>query len=319
MNYKERVIKAINKEKVDHVPASFSCHFPVGCENGDAALKAHKDFVEATDTDILKIMNENLVPYSEGIKCAKDWDKIPGFTVNDAFIQRELDLVKRILDYNQGDRFITATLHGAVASTLHPFERDYGYDAGRQFQVDCYRENKKVVADCTKRVCEGMAEFAQKLIEIGCDSVYYASLGAENRLYTDEEFAELVAPNDLMIMKAIKDAGGYCILHMCKDGLNMKRYKSYAPYADIVNWGVYEAPLSLEEGRKLFPGATVLGGFANRTGIIVDGSIDELKAHAKEIVNGFGKTGFIIGADCTLATELPVERVRAIVDAIREV
>ncbi|MFR2985507.1 MAG: hypothetical protein ACLTMD_05415 [Clostridium sp.] len=42
-------------------------------------------------------------------------------------------------------------------------------------------------------------------------------------------------------MKAIKDAGGYCFLHICKDQLNMDRYKDYGPYADVVNWGVYEA------------------------------------------------------------------------------
>jgi uroporphyrinogen decarboxylase len=99
----------------------------------------------------------------------------------------------------------------------------------------------------------------------------------------------------------------------------MSRYEGYQPYADIVNWGVYEAPFSLEEGRKMFPDAAILGGFANRTGIIAEGSIEELKARARQIVQEFGKTGFLIGADCTLATELPTVRVRAIVDAVREV
>ena len=38
-------------------------------------------------------------------------------------------------------------------------------------------------------------------------------------------------------MKAIKDAGGYCFLHICKDQLNMDRYKDYGPYADVGELG----------------------------------------------------------------------------------
>lgn len=90
-------------------------------------------------------------------------------------------------------------------------------------------------------VCASSAE--RYIKDAGVDSVYYAGLGAETRWYTDEEFAKWIKPFDLKIMKAIKDAGGYCFLHMCKSGLNMKRYdEDYAALADVVNWGVYEAP-----------------------------------------------------------------------------
>jgi len=61
--------------------------------------------------------------------------------------------------------------------------------------------------------------------ETGIDSIYYASLGAERSIFTDEEFDKWIKPFDLQIMKAIKDAGLYCFLHICKDDLNMDRYK----------------------------------------------------------------------------------------------
>jgi uroporphyrinogen decarboxylase len=164
-----------------------------------------------------------------------------------------------------------------------------------------------------------MCELARAYIkEAGVDSVYYAALGAETKWYTDEEFARWIKPFDLQIMKAIKDAGGYCFLHMCKSGLNMKRYDDdYAALSDVVNWGVYEAPMSMDEGRLQFPGKTVFGGLANRSGVLVDGDENAVKKEVKQIIDGFGRTGLILGADCTLATEQNLKLVRTAVETAR--
>ena len=150
------------------------------------------------------------------------------------------------------------------------------------------------------------------------DGIYYAALGGEAALLTDEEHEQWFKPYDLKIMRAIKDAGGYCFLHICKDGLNMERYRDYASLADVVNWGVYEAPFSLEDGKKLFPEKTIMGGLKNRSGVLIDGTREELSAAVKEASEIVGRTGFILGADCTLPTEIPYERVRMAVDAARE-
>ena len=65
--------------------------------------------------------------------------------------------------------------------------------------------------DSMERIADGMCILAERYIkDAGVDSVYYAGLGAETRWYTYEEFAKWIKPFDLKIMKAIKDAGGYC-------------------------------------------------------------------------------------------------------------
>ena len=73
-----------------------------------------------------------------------------------------------------------------------------------------------------------------------------------------EEYAELVEANDRKIMKVIKDRGVYSFLHMCKENLGMHRYASYIDETDVFNWGVYETNFSLEQGRELFKGKTVI-------------------------------------------------------------
>ena len=55
------------------------------------------------------------------------------------------------------------------------------------------------------------------------------------------------------------------------------------------------------------------------SGVMVDGSIDELKAASKKLIETYGKRRFILGADCTLPTEIPYERIHAIVEAAREI
>ena len=100
----------------------------------------------------------------------------------------------------------------------------------------------------------------------------------------------------------------------------MPRYKDYGRLADVVNWGIYEDnDFSLEDGRALFPESAIMGGLANRKGVIIDGSDDELREAVHGIIRGFGKERFIFGADCTLPTELPYSRIHKIMDYVAEV
>ena len=98
----------------------------------------------------------------------------------------------------------------------------------------------------------------------------------------------------------------------------MQRYACYAPCCDAVNWGVYEAPLSMDEGCKLFAGKTIMGGLANRSGCMVEASQEELNAEGVRLAKKYGPEKYILGADCTLPTEIPYERIRALTDAVHE-
>ncbi|NBJ91671.1 uroporphyrinogen decarboxylase family protein [Parablautia muri] len=317
MTKKERVWRAIQGKEVDHVPTGFSLHFAKDRAEGEDGVKSHLIFFQETDTDIIKIMNENLVPDVGEIKAPADWKKIPVYSLKDNFMQRQIELVKRIMEQADADAFALGTLHGVCASAIHPIEARYGYEKVRQLFCTHIRENKALVVEAFKRIADGMCQLAVKYKELGLEGIYYAALGGEMRYFTDEEFQECIEPFDRQILKASKEAGGVNFLHMCKNGLNMKRYEGYHDLADVVNWGVYETDFSLEEGRQLFPGITIMGGLANRSGVLVDGTIEELQAAAREIIHTYGKKGFILGADCTVPTEIDYARIRAVVEAAR--
>jgi len=209
-------------------------------------------------------------------------------------------------------------LHGVVASSIHPLEKaGMSYDETRLFLLSALRENPKPVVSAMQRITDAMCALVEEYHAAGVQGIYYAALGAEKRYFTDEEFATWIAPLDHQILKTIKETGSYSFLHMCKDGLDLHRYSGCLDVVDVVNWGVYEAPFSLEEGRSLFAGKTLMGGLANRSGVLVDGSEQAIQSEVKALITQMGRTGFILGADCTLATEQDLQRVRYAVQACR--
>ena len=87
---------------------------------------------------------------------------------------------------------------------------------------------------------------------------------------------------------------------------------------DVVNWGTFEVPCSLKEGREIFHQRTVMGGLANRQGVLAAGSEEALVNTIRSVTVTYGRKGFILGADCTVATEQDLSRIRLAVDTARK-
>ena len=321
MNKKERVIAAIHGHGVDAVPSSFSLHFPTEEAAGDAAVKAHLRFFKETDTDILKVMNENLVPYVGEFETAAQYARaLPRFKADAAFIVRQIDMTKRILDACEPTAFTVGTMHGVMISSAHPMLNMRGgmsYEERRQFQLQLFHQDPTAMLDVCRRIANALCMLAEQYIHAGLDGIYYAALGGETCYFSDEEYDRWIKPLERQVLECIQQNGGYVFLHICKKGLNMKRFVSYSDCADVINWGIYEAPMSLEAGTELFKGKTVLGGLKTHDGILDHGSDEEIRSRVKEIIAAHGPRRFILGADCTLPTNLDTHRIRTAVEAAR--
>ncbi|MDO5733031.1 MAG: uroporphyrinogen decarboxylase family protein [Eubacteriales bacterium] len=320
MKKRDRVFAAIKHETVDHVPAYFTTHFTKDKHFDDPAVEEHLRFYEEVNPDIQKIMNENLVPYFGMIKTPDDWKCIPKLDRNSDFMRRQLEMVKKIFDRMDKDAFNIGTLHGIVASSIHPIEWHYGYEPVRELLCAHLREKKEPVLDAMKRIAEGLCDLARAYMEIGLDGILYASLGGERHYFTDEEFEEYIAPLDKLILQTAKEAGGHNILHMCKQNVNFDRYQSYKGLYEISNWGVYEAHLSLTEGRACFPDGAVLGGLSNQPdSVLCQGSREEIEQEIDKVLAEVGREGFILGTDCTIPTGVSYRQMRIATDYLKRV
>lgn len=317
MSKRERVFNLLEGKEIDRTPVGFWLHFPEESHHGNAAIRAHLDFMEQTDTDILKIMNENILYDGEShISCLDDIKKFKGFSRKDQIFKDQMEIIKRIRDA-AGEKYpIVATIHGLVASAFHEtgYAGNYtsmGYGLAL-FCRECPNEMKKVF----ETVAESLMEFSDCSLEAGAEGIFYAALGGEKNFFTDNEFEEFVAPYEKMVYDHIKKTAKFDILHICKSNINFNRYTALHP--TIVNWGIYGNDFSLTEGSRLFSDSIVLGGFPDRHGVLVDGTETEIRNHTKNALEEMKGKRFIVGSDCTLPTEISYPRINLVVKAVEE-
>lgn len=313
MNKRERVLTVVNGLKADKVPAGFWLHFPPAAAQGEAALAAHLRFFNDSGTDICKVMNENLLTADPHLQSAADWAALQPFSTDSDLFTRQVELVRSIVAAVGDSAVVLATIHGVVASASHVLGGPTIYDTDRDRLVRDLRENPEAMRLGLAKVADYLAALTRACLEAGADGIYYAALGGEENFYTDAEFAEFIRPLDLRVMAAASGRKGFNVLHVCKDHLNLERYRGYP--GDVVNWGVFSANPSLTDGRAIFPDKVLLGGLDDRSGVLVDGSHAEIAAAVQTVLQEAGDGPFILGADCTLPTDIDPARIRAAVAA----
>ncbi|MGN0372191.1 MAG: uroporphyrinogen decarboxylase family protein [Enterocloster sp.] len=315
MNERERVYNILEGKTVDRAPTGFWLHFPESMHHGDAAIKAHLEFMRQTGTDILKVMNENLLYDGESKICSTaDISKFRGYSRKDKIFIDQMDIIKRISDQTQGRYPILATLHGLIASVFHGTGFGGNYTGmGYGLSIFC-REKPKEMQKVFEIYTDTLMELADCSLEAGADGIFYAALGGERNWFFHDEYMEQVSVHEQRLYDHIKEKTKFNVLHICKSNIDFERFTVLEPA--VVNWSIYHNNLSLTEGGKLFPNSIVLGGFQDRSGVLVDGTEEEIEAHTRKILKEMEGKPFIVGSDCTLPTEISPERIRCAVRAV---
>lgn len=315
MNRKERIFALIDNKPVDRTPVGFWLHFPQSMHHGEAAVKAHMDFMRESNTDILKVMNENIL-YDGVSKIygTSDIHLFRGFSRKDAVFQDQMKIIRDVAERAGGEYPIIATIHGLVVSAFHQTGFSGNYTSmGYGLPIFC-RERPAEMHRVFDIIAETLMELVDCSLEAGADGIFYAALGGERNFFTDEEFDAFVKPYEKKIYDHIKSRTRLDVLHICKSNIAMERFAYLEPA--IVNWGVYQNGVSLNDGTELFPNSVILGGFPDRHGVLVDGSDEEIYKHTQEVLAEMQGHRFIVGSDCTLPTEIDTARIRSVVKAV---
>ena len=304
MNKIERVRAAVNGKTPDRVPASFWFHFPPkGKVQGKASVKAHLDYYRKSGVDFLKIMNEHPYRVEMNIKNPSDWRKIKPAPLNSPFYQDQLDEIKLITDELGGECLTTTTIFNPYSSGNH---------ASSKLVTEHLKADPKSVSIGLKTIAESLAEFAAACIQAGADGVYFAAQGGEVDRFEEGLFLDIIKTTDLIVLNAIKDMGELNIIHICGDNIRLHLYSDYPGH--VINWAAESSGnIPLHAGKNLFK-RTILGGMDNR-GVIVDGPADAIRQRVHDIIDSFGKKNLIIGADCTLPSDINVENIQIAIEA----
>jgi uroporphyrinogen decarboxylase len=303
MNKIQRVRAALEGKLPDRVPASFWFHFPKNQAHGKESVKAHLNYYRQANLDFLKIMNEHPYRVETPIKNPADWRKIKPAPLSSDFYQAQLDEIKMITDELAGECLTTTTIFNPYASGNH---------ASGKLVTEHLKADPESVNIGLGTIAESLAEFASACLNAGADGIYFSAQGGEAGRFEEQIFLENIKPHDLMVLDAVKDQGELNILHICNDNIRLHLYINYP--GDIVNWAATsQNNIPLPAGKKLF-NRTILGGMDNR-GVIVNGSPEEIQTRVREIIRAFGPENLIIGADCTLPTDIEIDNIRTAIDA----
>ena len=295
------------------IPAGFSLHFPEEYRFGKNAVTAHRNFLAQTGVDFLKVMNESRVTVPAYIVDPEDWSYINPFDRNTGFVRQQLDIIKALADTLGDSVPLIATIHGVFASAFHACRvSEDRFSRGNP--VDAHlRLNSAVTLAGMRAIAEGLTDFALACLDAGAAGIYYAALGGEEERFSAEEFEAWIKPLDLQVLRAVQERAGFVILHICKNQVRLPLYADYP--AAIINWAIHESNPDLAAGAELFRDRIILGGLDDRDGVLVHGTQEEIAARVTALVSQMREHYFILGADCTLPTDIDLKRIQWAVEA----
>ena len=318
MNKIERMQAVFAGKAPDYTPAGFWFHYPASLTAEEAA-DAHVQLYHQLDNDIIKVMDDSFGHMiTEGIHIEKpsDWRniKLPG---RDCSQYRKMESIIRLIAEKTNHAvmiFPTMWSPFKIASFTYCFA---GSDDAT-FMKHCAEDPESVLAG-VQIIADALTDWVKGYIEAGASGIYYSGQFSEPQRFDAATWEKLVKPSDLQILNEVKACGGYNILHICGEAehgfrSSPERYAGYP--GDMFNWDTHRTDLTLEEGKKLF-NAPILGGLDNH-GLLIEGSLDEIKAETRRLINVMGREVFMIGADCTVPNTIDIARLQAAVNAAKE-
>ena len=277
---RELVLKAFRGESVDRVPVGFWHHFTTE----DEWLHAFKDF-----------------------KSISDLQTIEPLGANHPWISAQVELVKSLIADFPEDIVAIYNIFAPVTYLKWLVGKVSG---GDDLIADYIVENRKALKHVLDVIGEDIASLSQRVIEeAGADGIYLSVQSIQDERVSAEIYKEIIAPSELKVLEAANGAKGHNILRN-----NIELFKDYP--AQVVNWAVGPEGISLAKGLNIFRGRTVLGGFENgKDGLLYTGTKKAIQEKVREIIADTGTHGLIIGADCTIPSDINHERIEWVREA----
>lgn len=324
MDKRERVLSALNKRPVDHVPVGFWYHYSGEDAQGERCVQEHLKYYRETDLDFLKVMCDGFFtfPIPDRIKKAEDWWTLEPVGANHPFVRDQVWRAKRLVEEIGKERCVFYNVYAPFSSIR------FGYPEDKV--MEHIRENPHAVMHALDMIAQTNALLARLVIEeAGCDGVYFCVQGGEKERFTEEEYRRMILPSDLYVLEHANRYSENNIIHCCGWAGAQNHLEIWREYpAKCFNWAVFVEGLTLADGRSYFGDRTVMGGYetlhldeamTQYKGLLYTGTKEEIQEYTRELIRFTGKRGLILGGDCTISAHLDHERVRWVVEAAREV
>jgi uroporphyrinogen decarboxylase len=320
-NKRELMKKVFSNEKADRVPIGFWYHYVPPRDHFraledknvlNAVIQGHKNMYKEMQPDFVKIMSDGFFGhpslYNSNIEKADDLYQVKSVGKDHPWITEQVKFVKEVNEEFHDEVYTFYSIFAPIHCIRLYFEE---FEGDNKKFPRLFLENPEAVDYAAKEIAKDLDILIDSIYKnTQIDGIYYSVQEIQDER-ADRAFHEkYVFPTDLHVLNTIKKYSDTNILHICGYGEYTNKLELFKDYdLSIVNWATHTENVSLKEGKEYFGGKVVIGGFDNNPGTLLDsGSDEEVEKYVKEMLEEAGTKGVIIGADCTISPDIPVER-----------
>jgi uroporphyrinogen decarboxylase len=327
MTHRERVRAALDGREWDRPPVSMWRHYFDRERAAEPLAEAMLHHQRTYDWDFMKFnprASYHAEPWGLKVKytgnrspdvvfapisAPRDWLKVERLSLNQPVFQEQLRAIELVSQGLGGRVVFLATVFTplSIASRLAPSEDVF---------MRHLRENASQVDSAIEAITETFTGFAKAAIERGAGGLFYATTAfASTKRMSVEEYRRYARPWDLKLIEAVH-APEFHMLHVCRDHNMLTELRDYP--VDAFNWDAHAVGnMGLAEGRAALGGRCVVGGIAQKDGLL-GATPQQMRGEVIGLRTAMGGRGWMIGSDCTYSPETDEALVRSVRKTVDE-
>ena len=318
MDRREWVSKAFNGEKVDKVPVGFWFHFleneviSAGMEDPsliEKNLEGHRKYNEEFHPDFVKLMSDGYFYRPEytypKMNSSHDLAKVKALPRDHEWINACVEHAKKVREIFGDDVLIFYN----IPSPFHHILKQLTGTSGMKEYPRCLAEDPDAFETANDALLSDMLNLTERVMTEGLMDGIYFGLHNDN-VFTYEQYCKYIKPSEIKILELANSIYPINIAHVCGYRGRVNDFEVYKDYpATVFNWSLHTTDLSIAEGKKYFEYCKcVIGGYDQTPGSLIHaGTKKDIQDYCIKLIKENGKEGFVIGADCTIPSDTPIQ------------
>lgn len=323
MTHKERVMKILNHEEADYVPAYPLCNsiswkrYGIGYDTwskdpelcAEAIIKTTKELdldvictlvdlsVEAADfgMKINYYPDKAVMPADDGkfITTVEDYEKVKRINPRETERMSKMIKMTKILSDKMGDEYPVVAFVFGPMGTLSMMT---GLEV---LMKHCMKKNfKDIVKEKIELVADVLIDYCDALIDAGADAIMLDTLYSSKTIMRASMWDEFEGSALQRMAEHIHSRGCAVMIHNCGDGIYVKeQIERMHPEAISL---LYLAPdcATMQEMKEKYGSQTTFIGHVD-PGFLMVATDDKLRAQCREMMDAYKKDGgFILATGC---------------------
>jgi len=287
----ERMRATLAGEPVDRPPFSVWYHFGNQHAAPEWTARAHLEFFEFYDLDLLKVMNDYDFPMPDGM----DSMASPGDLVR----LTRLDLVRTPMGKQlQAIELIAKALKGkalfvdTVFNAWNTLRRNLVKEAMEPLMAN----HPNALEAALQVVNDNLIQYALATLERGAAGIFL-SVPASAENVTPEQYARFMRPFDLQLLNAVRGKGECHILHAHGEKLYLDQVLDYPVH--VLSWADLNGGPSISQAHRRTP-LTLMAGLDHLK--FPDLSAALIRTQVRSARSQAGNTKFILAPGCSVPT-----------------